>query len=260
MTSFQDQMRVHEASREATSALEVASRRAVENTFADWEADIHNNQSVRWELERIVRESYRSSALVARRVAQQSSGLTGWDSAEVFNTAYLQSLLRDVRRNLRAYKAGTLSRAGAVSRIQHSAGIAAQRGYTDQTVASYTELEDFGLRLRKYWVASFVNNEPCPSCVRLHGTQVGLHEMFRDEMDGPGVYRDLIGPPRHPNCKCRLYIFVITLENAFEAPDFDKPQESPQMMTTADVKKMSLGVFGAIRASLAAVLSFLRGR
>lgn len=260
MTSFKEQMRVHEASREATSALEAVSRHAIERIFQEWENDEHTNQSVRWELERVVRDAYRSSALVARQVAQQSSGLQDWDSAWVFNNAYLQSLIQDVRRNLREYKIGALSRAGAISRIQHSAGVAAQRGYTDQTIASYTELEDFGVELRKFWVANFHNNVPCPSCTRLHGTSVGLHEMFRTEDGEPGVYRDLIGPPRHPNCKCRLYIFTITLENAFEKPDFETPQDAPQMLSTADVKKMPLRIFGAVRASLTAILSFLKGR
>jgi len=258
MTSFKEQMRVHEASREATSALEAVSRSAIERIFSEWESDIHDARSVRWELERVIRNAYRSSANVARNVASESSGLPDWSSAEVFNSSYLQSLILDVRRNLRDYKSGNLSREGAVSRIQHSAGVAAQRGYTDQTIASYTELEDFGLELRKYWVANFVNNTPCPACTRLHGTAVGLHEMFRTETGEPGVYRDLIGPPRHPNCKCRLYIFVVSLENAFESPNFEKPQEAPQMMSTDDVKKMPLSIFGAVRASLSAILSFLR--
>jgi hypothetical protein len=260
VTSFREQMRVHEASREATSALEAVSRAKIQQIFTDWENGQLTNQSVRWALEAVIRDAYRSSALVSRQVAQQSSGLQDWDSAWVFNNEYLQSLIQDVRRNLRDYKSGTLSRAGAISRIQHSAGVAAQRGYTDQAIASYTELEDFGLQLRKYWVANFKNNTPCPYCTKLHGTHVGLHEMFSVETGEPGVYRDLIGPPRHPNCKCRLFIFTITLDNAFESPDFEQPQSAPEMMSTDDVKKMPLNIFGAVRASLSAILSFLRRR
>lgn len=259
MTSFKEQMRLHQASREATAALESAARFSIERIFSQWEYGEFDGRSVRWELERVIRDAYRSSAEVARSVASQSSGIPDWKPAEVFNTDYLQSLLQDVRRNLRDYKSGKITERSAIFRIQHSSGVAAQRGYTDQIVASYTELEDFGLELRKYWVANFEDNVPCPSCVALHGTAVALHESFHDS-SGPGIYRDLIGPPRHPNCKCRLYIFTITLDNAFTSPNFEKPQEAPQMMTTRDVKNMSLSMFGAVRASLTAILSFLKGR
>jgi hypothetical protein len=57
-----------------------------------------------------------------------------------------------------------------------------------------------------------------------------------------------------------LYVFTVTLDNAFEEPDFEKPQETPQMMSTRDVKKMPLSIFGAVRASLSAILSFLKGK
>lgn len=259
MASFREQMEIHQASRVATAALEAASRASIEQLFSEWETGMHSNAAIHWRLEAVVRQAYRTSAGVARGVAQQSSDLPDWVSSEVFNTDYLQSLLADVRRNVREFKKGLLTRDKAILRIQHSAGVAVQRGYTDQTIASYMELEDFGMELRKYWVANFVNNDPCPACRRLHGTAVGLHEMFRAETGEPGVYRDLIGPPRHPRCQCRLYIFVVTLENAFDRPNFESPQEAPQMMSTSDVKKLPDTVFKAIRNSLRAVLRFLRG-
>lgn len=259
MASFREQMIVHESSRVATAALEESSRSAITLAFVEWENGTLGAQSIRWRLESIIRSAYRTSAAVARRVAVESSGLPDWVSHEVFNTEYLQALLEDVRRNLRDYKAGKLSQSQAIARVQHSAGVAAQRGYTDQTVASYTELEDFGLKLRKYWVANFVDNVPCPACRRLHGTHVGLHESFRAETGEPGVYRDLIGPPRHPRCQCRIYIFTVTLENSFEAPNFEAPQESSEMMTTADVKRMPENVFKSVLATFRAILKFLRG-
>lgn len=259
MASFREQMDIHQASRVATAALEATSRMTISQLFTEWDSGLHTKQSIRWRLEAVIRDAYRSSAAVARGVAQQSSDLPDWQSHEIFNTEYLQSLLEDVRKNLRDYKKGKLSREQSISRIQHSAGVAAQRGYTDQTIASYTELQDFGMELRKYWVANFVNNDPCPTCRRLHGTSAGLHESFRAATGEPGVYKDLIGPPRHPRCQCRLYIFVVTLENAFASPNFDSPQDAPQMMSTADVKKLPRTVFVSIRNSLRAVLRFLRG-
>lgn len=258
MVSFRDQMDLHKASRMATAALEVSSRSAISRIFQAWDDGELSAVSVRYRLENIVRAAYRSSASVARGVAQGSSGIDEWKSHEVFNTSYLQDLLSDIRRNLRDYKRGILSREQAISRMEHGAGVAAQRGYTDQIIASYTELEDFGLELKKYWVANFIDNEPCPSCTRLHGTSVGLHESFRAEVGESGVYRDLIGPPRHPRCQCRLYIFTITLDNAFQEPNFESPQQAPTMMTASQVRSMPKGIFKAVISSLKAILKFLR--
>jgi len=260
VASFSEQMKVHAASRQATSALEAVSRAAIVQAIVEWDDGVLDARSVRWRLEAIVRDAYRSSASVARSVSQQSSGLDTWRSGEVFNTEYLQSLLADVRRNLRDYKSGILTREGAVLRLQHSAGVAAQRGYTDQILSSYTELEDFGLVVRKYWVANFVNNDPCPACRRLHGTAKDLHEDFKAESGEPGVYIDLAGPPRHPRCQCRLYIFTVTLENAFETPDFEQPQDAPSMMSTADVQRLPEKIFKAVVASFRAISKFLRSK
>lgn len=260
MTSFREQMALHQASRVATNSLEASSRASISRIFDSWDKGDLTAQSVRYRLEAVIRSSYRASAGVARGVAGQSSDLPDWISHEVFNTEYLKDLLSDVRRNLREYKAGTLTREQAISRIEHSAGVASQRGYTDQIIASYTELEDFGMDVRKFWVANFENNTPCPACVRLHGTSVGLHESFRSQTGEPGVYRDLVGPPRHPRCRCKLVMLVVTLENAFETPDFEAPQETPSMMSTEDVKKLPKGIFQSVLASLKAILKFLRGR
>jgi hypothetical protein len=258
VASFAEQMRVHQASRVATNALERSSRASIEHIFLEWENGILDNQTVRYRLEAVIRSAYRTSAAVAREVASESSGIPEWKTYDVFNTDYLQDLLKDVRRNLRDVKSGAATRAGAISRIKHSAGVAAQRGYTDQIISSYTELEDFGMRTRKYWVANFTDNTPCPACYRLHGTSVGLKETFRAETSEPGVYRDLQGPPRHPNCKCKLYIFIVSLDTAFETPNFESPQEAPQMISTQDVKRMPKTIFESVRASLRAVLGFLR--
>lgn len=258
MASFREQMILHQASRVATASLEASARANISRIFDSWSRGELNAQTVRYRLEGVVRSAYRASAGVARGVSQQNSGIPEWVSHEVFNTEYLQDLLKDVRRNLRDYKSGDLTEAQAISRMEHSAGVAAQRGYTDQIIASYTELEDFGFEVRKYWVANFVDNTPCPDCRRLHGTSVGLHESFRAESGESGVYRDLIGPPRHPRCQCSLHMFVVTLENAFESPDFEEPQDSPSIISTKDVKKMSKGIFAAVLASLRAILKFLR--
>lgn len=260
MPSFKEQSALHRAGRLATASLETSARSSIAEIFLSWDNGDLNAQSVRHRLEGVIRSAYRGSAGVARGIAQRSSDIPDWISNEVFNTEYLQDLLADVRRNLRDYKSGALSREQAIYRMEHSAGVASQRGYTDQIIASYTELEDFGLSIRKYWVANFVDNTPCPACRRLHGTSVGLHESFRAESGEPGVYRDLVGPPRHPRCQCALQMFVVTLENAFESPNFENPQDSPSMLSTKDVKNMPKRIFATVLASLGAILNFFRGK
>lgn len=258
MASFKAQMLLHEASRIATASLEASSRLSIGHIFDSWDRGELTAQSVRYRLEAVIRESYRASAGVARGVAGQSSDIPDWRPVEIFNTDYLQDLLKDVRSNLRDYKSEVLTREQAISRISHGAGVASQRGYTDQIISAYTELEDFGLRIEKYWVANFVDNTPCPSCTKLHGTSVGLRESFEPFSPETKVYRDLQGPPRHPRCKCRLQMFVITLESAFETPNFVTPQDAPAMMSSQAVKSMSSGIFAAILASLRAIMKFLR--
>lgn len=258
MTSLARQMEFHEASRVATVALEASARNAISTIFDAWEAEELTKVSVRYRLEAVIRNAYRSSAAISRATAIRSADLEGWEPAVVFNTDYLQSLLQDVRANLRDYKADVLTRKQAISRIEHSAGVAAHRGHTDQTISAYKELEEFGFQVSKYWVANFVDNVPCPSCTRLHGTSVPLGASFQAETGEPGVYMDLIGPPRHPRCKCRLFVFIASLENAFEKPNFVVPQDSPTLISTTDIQKLSSKVFASVKSTLSAILMFLR--
>lgn len=126
-------------------------------------------------------------------------------------------------------------------------------------ISSYTELQDFGFHLRKVWLANFVNNTPCDYCRALHGTEAGLHEDFPTGDNRLKVYGDLKGPPRHPRCRCYLAILIVSLENAFEALDIEKPTPVPQTMSTDDVKRMPVRVFRAIVKTLQKIVSFVRG-
>lgn len=145
-------------------------------------------------------------------------------------------------------------------RVQHSAGVAAQRGYTDAMIASYTELEDFGYRLRKIWLANFTNNTPCAYCTALHGTEVGLHEEFPSGDNRLKIYGDLKGPPRHPRCRCYLAILTVTLDNALEPLDIEKPRLPATTMTTDEVKRMPNKIFQAVVKTLQRILRAVRGR
>ena len=262
MAGFREQLQSAARAHAAATALESTVRAQIAQAFDAWDAGTYNAQTVRYRLERIVRQAYRGSAAVAAEHAAREAGLPGWSAAETFNSEYLQNLLSDVRRNLREYKAsdrGDAARRRAILRIQHSAGVAAQRGYTDQMIDAYTELQDFGYRLRKVWLANLINNVPCEHCRALHGTEVGLHENFPTSKNTLKVYGDLKGPPRHPRCRCYLAILIVSLENALEALDIENPGPPPQTMTTDEVKKMPNKVFSAIVKTLQRVVSFFRG-
>lgn len=262
MASFGDQLRAAQQAHLAASALEATVRQEIVATFDAWDQGQFNAQSVRWRLESIIRAAYRSSAAVAAAHAARQSGISGWTPAPVFNTEYLQNLLADVRRNLREYKKsdrGDAARRRAVLRMQHSAGVAAQRGYTDALISAYGELADFGFRLRKVWLANFVNNTPCEYCRDLHGTEVALDEDFPTGDNRLKVYGDLKGPPRHPRCRCYLAILIVSLENAFEALDIENPGTAPLTMTSAQIRSMPAQIFRALVKTLRKIISFVRG-
>lgn len=94
-----------------------------------------NAQTVRYRLEAIVRAAYRTSAAVAAEHTARQSEIPGWyPQGQIFNTQYLKDLISDIRRNLRDYKSSDKedkARRKALLRMQHSAGVGAQRGYTD---------------------------------------------------------------------------------------------------------------------------------
>jgi hypothetical protein len=265
MSSFAEQFRSAQNAHLAASALEDQVRSQIAQAFDDWDSGRLSAVTVRHKLEGIVRNAYRTSAALAAAHAVRESGLPGWmPSASVFNTPYLKSLLEDVRRNLRDFKSsdqGDVERRRAVQRIQHSAGTAAQRGYTDALVASYTELQDMGFYVRKVWAANFDNNVPCEHCRALHGTEVDLQSNFPIPTKSDlKVYHNLKGPPRHPRCRCYLVILIVTLDNAFDTLDLDDPGEEPSYLTTAQVKSMPAKIFDAAVRVLRKIVSFVRGK
>ena len=261
MASFGEQLLAAKKAHLAAIALEESVRQQIKETFNAWDSGEYTAQSVRWRLEAIVRAAYRTSAAVATAHVVDASGLQGWTPPEVFTTPYLTTLIADIRRNLREFKAsdrGDVARRRAILRMQHGAGVAAQRGYTDAMVGGFGELADFGFRLRKVWIANFTNNDPCEHCRALHGQEVSLHEEFPADPELK-VFGDLLGPPRHPRCQCYLAILLVSLENALEALDIEDPTPAPQTMSTEDVRNMPGKIFTAVVKTLQRVVSFFRG-
>jgi len=209
--TYAEQLQVAKSSHLAAIALETSARYQIELSFALWDSGAYSPQSIRYRLENVIRLSYRLSAGTAAESVQGVYGQPGWKAPVVTNSPYLQALLRDVRRNLREYKASNRTetdRKRAISRIQHSAGVAAQRGYTDSLIEGFSALVDKGFKVVKFWVANFENNSPCEIWSSLHGKGIGLRDEFTFNDKEAAVYIDLQGPPRHPRCQCYLAILV----------------------------------------------------
>lgn len=86
---------------------------------------------------------------------------------------------------------------------------AVQMGRAEATEAAFAQL-DFPGSLHKLWVARFdLNAAPCSECARLHGVHVPLGTEFERPKGSTEPYEgSLVGPPRHPNCRCSLVLYI----------------------------------------------------
>lgn len=98
-------------------------------------------------------------------------------------------------------------------RAQAAAGTAVHQGASDAQQAIYAEYANHtGDILGKRWTVTSAT--PCGMCEPLDGTIVGLHSEFdriatTDDKDLRPVWRNLFGPPRHPNCRCQVELVVL---------------------------------------------------
>lgn len=266
MASFGDQLAAARVAHLTATAIETQARSMINTAFDKWDKGELNARSVRHELENVVRAAYRSSAAIASNHASSQTDIPGWKpSSATFLTPYLTDLVKDVQRNLRTYKESGKTepaRRRAILNMKHSAGVAAQRGYTDSIIASYGELADKGYTLIKVWVANFKDNTPCPICHGLHGTEAPLRSPYPFSANSKvKVYRDLMGPPRHPQCRCYIVVLIRTLDNAFEKVDLDAPvaTNEPDSLSSGDVAKLPLATFMGVVKSLQAMVAYIRG-
>lgn len=98
-------------------------------------------------------------------------------------------------------------------RAQAAAGTAVHRGASDAQQAVYSDYANHvSGSLGKRWVVTSAT--PCGMCAALNGTVVALHSQFDHqatdvEKDLRPVWRDLYGPPRHPNCRCQVELVTL---------------------------------------------------
>lgn len=93
-------------------------------------------------------------------------------------------------------------------RAAAAAGTAVQQGSSDAQQTVYTDYENtFPGHLMKRWVTTSSN--PCGMCDALNGTLMPIsaefdHNATTVDKDLRPVWGNLLGPPRHPNCRCQL--------------------------------------------------------
>lgn len=101
-----------------------------------------------------------------------------------------------------------------VNRASIAAGTAVHQGATDAQHAIHTEYQNStGAHLAKRWVTTSAT--PCGMCEALNGTVVALgtefdHYATTITKDLRPVWRNLSGPPRHPNCRCQLELVTLS--------------------------------------------------
>lgn len=100
------------------------------------------------------------------------------------------------------------------NRLRAAGTVAVHQGYSDaqEALAAAYGLNHPQLSITKTWRTTSV--VPCPSCKALNGTTLPLGQEFdrtatsEAKFKPPAVYGNLLGPPRHPRCRCRLVLDV----------------------------------------------------
>ena len=156
-------------------------------------------------------------------------------------------------------------------RLRLAAGVLVRHYYWEsqrkvfQAAAKTTKVQ-----VRYMWVANIVAGNPCPTCLALHGQQVGQGEEFPHGPPGsPKVFLALTSPPRHPNCQCSLVPYVVNLETvSTEVPVRPSevvqavrvPTEGEDFYSSGEIRRLPAGVFASILAALGAVISWFGRR
>lgn len=156
------------------------------------------------------------------------------------------------------------------ARNRAAAMVVVPRAANEARLGAYRALRDLrpDLSIHKEWQTT--SAEPCPTCKALNGSIWTLDEEFDHGATAdarllpPGVYRDLLAPPRHPNCQCRLVLVVATAPEALAA-ELERPlvpaqPEEPETesMTADEVREMPESAYQALVGFIGSVVSTVR--
>ncbi len=139
-------------------------------------------------------------------------------------------------------------------RAQAAVVVAVHRGYTDAQNAAYGAYNSAhpSAPLVKQWRTG--SGEPCPSCAALDGVTIAADvEFAADATTDPRrrlpVFGRLLGPPRHPNCRCRLVYVATPATRAVRRHLTASPVDAPAgRLTAAEVRRMPSARYRALVA------------
>jgi hypothetical protein len=250
MATYTEQIKATQAAHMASRAISDATLISLRDIWDEYASGKLTDAKYLAAAKRIVRSAYRDSARVARNLTKSQAEIPEWTPMNsLVSSEYLTSLIDDVERNHKEYLDSDRSDKSARRmrlKFELSAITAAERGFTDSQLMHYGELRDFGFRVRKLWLANFINNEPCADCINLNGTVVDFDSEFPiPTLMKTSVYRDLQGPPLHVRCKCVMVVIITRAENLTERIP-TKTNVSPTTMSTKTVKSLPKRIFDSI--------------
>lgn len=149
-------------------------------------------------------------------------------------------------------------------RVHAAAVVAVHRGYSDAQMAAYGEAvrSQPYLQFVKQW--NVTSDSPCPACRALDGISIPLTEEFDHAASDdpafapPRVYRDLLAPPRHPNCRCRITLSLSGASQEIHKAVEAKPPYPYAQLTAEQVRHMSPNQFSVLTNFLGTVLGKLK--
>lgn len=133
-------------------------------------------------------------------------------SRDLINTGYANLISVDIAKNIAiAYfdlNDRHLDPTTVQARLLNNlvAGITASvtRVYSQEILDQYSSVSD---RVGKRWVSQLASNT-CNYCRLIHGQVVNVHESFTAP-EGMKVFYDLLMPPSHPRCRCKIEIITL---------------------------------------------------
>jgi hypothetical protein len=265
MTSFSEVLELAKTASDALNALEDASRGRVLSIFSKFENGLITDAQLSTELSNQARVGFVTAASVANEHVKSlaaDSGVHGLNPSTISTAPVLDRILTDISKNLDTYQDSDRSDTD-LRRLRFrtilSVQAAARKGFTESQLAVAGVLRDQGATLRKVWMANFVNNTPCDTCKALHGTEVSLGAEFpHGGVKAPKTFCGLQGPPRHPNCRCYMLVYLVTLDTAAVIPEVPTLDEH-KFMTSKDVRRLPRAVYTAAVTTLRLIAGKLKG-
>lgn len=149
------------------------------------------------------------------------------------------------------------------ARAQASTVVLETRSRSEAQLAAYRsfEAQNPTLEVSKEWEAT--SAKPCPACAALHGARISIDAEFDSQattlvsFNLPRVYINLLSPPRHVRCRCKLKLIIGYSEKS--DTDFKEIFPNQQLHLTAeDVRAMSSSKYRTLLSFIKATFNRIR--